>query len=259
MYFGKNVDQSIAHYLAEPDRRLKDKIYKDEIYPALAKLTENVFFNRNFHNFGQDSFSDFKHECIVHLTERLEKFDSTLGHRAFSYFNRTAINWVWANMRRVGEDTYGRCELDAIDIERDLHAETRAGDYQEELRDFCSKWSEWGTEFLDYFYFVKNGNVVPFPKKEKQVANAIFNLFKNSSSIDIYNKKALYILIREQVNVKTQTITDVVNVLRPLCKEMYFDFKQNGTRYWHRFLYYPEEIELEDNYIEEMFKSQGEL
>ena len=60
-------------------------------------------------------------------------------------------------------------------------------------------------------------------------------------------------MIREQVNVKTQSITDVVNVLRPIAKEMYLDFKVNGTKYWHRFLYYPEEIESDDTYISEMF------
>ena len=76
--------------------------------------------------------------------------------------------------------------------------------------------------------------------------------------IDIYRKKALYILIREQVNVKTQTITDVVNLLKPLFREMFKDYKLNGTKYWHRFLYYPEEIEGEILNEEHQFSQEND-
>lgn len=252
-YFGSEVDQAIDKYAKSDSRLEKERLFSKIIYPALDKLAENVIHNKKHHNHGINNYQDSKHECVVHLLEKLEKFDIERGLKGFSYFNRIAINWVWANMRKVGEDTYGRCEVESIDLHRNLDNEIFAHEYQEEMRDFCLKFAKFGMEHLDYFYFYKNGKIIPFQKKDKQILDAIFNLFENSHSIDIFNKKALYIMIREQVNVKTQSITDVVNVLRPIVKEMYLDFKVNGTRYWHRVLYYPEEIESDDTYIAEMF------
>ena len=49
-------------------------------------------------------------------------------------------------------------------------------------------------------------------------------------------------MIRERIDVKTDSITNVVKVLKPLCKEMYFEYLKTGTKYWHRYLYYPDDV-----------------
>jgi len=255
-YFGPSVEAAIAEYCKMENSNAKTRLFNTKIYPALAKLAENVIHNKNFRNYGGETYTDSKQDCICFLYEKLGKFDPTKGSKAFSYFNRISINWVWARMRTIAETTYGKCDVDHLDYIRDIDDEVRQQEIQDELQDFCQKWYIWGMEHLDYFFFIRNDRVVPFNQEEKQVLEAVFNLFKNSHSIDIYRKKALYILIREQVNVKTQIITNVVNVLRPLCQEMFFDFKKNGTMYWHRFLYYPEHIEGELKLPDDIFKGQ---
>lgn len=253
-YFGSHVEEAIVNYNNCESKIKKERIFNNEIYPALNKLAENKIHGMNFYNFGSDSYSDTKHELVCHLYERLEKFNPNVGSKAFSYFDRVAINWIYANMRKSGEETYGRCEMIEIDNSRDIDEEFYRSEYNDELRDFCKKWASWGLQNLDFFYFRKEDRVIDFSLKDKKIANAIFNLFERSESLDIYNKKALYILIREQVDVKTQSITDVVNVLKPLCKDMYFDYKENGTRFWHRYLYYPEHIQTDDEFLHELFE-----
>lgn len=239
-YFGPEVEDAISEYLKSESKFTKERIFNKTIYPALNKLAENVIHDRKFYNYGYDEYINIKHDLVVYLHERLNRFDAGAGHKAFSYFNRISINWVFANMRRVAKETYGKVEVVEIDNNRDLDSEQYNTEYLDELRDFCLKWSSWGNNNLEYLFFEREGKIVDFSPADKKVANAIFNLFQNSHSIDIYDKKALYIMIREQVNTKTQRITDVVKVLKPLCYDMYMEFKKNGTRYWHRFLYYPE-------------------
>lgn len=238
MYFGSEVETAIAEYCTAENSRIKNRIFEKTIYPALNKLVENVFHDKKFY------YQDAKHECVIHLIERLEKFDPTLGHKAFSYFNRVTINWIWAQMKAIGEEAQTTTDLTEVDSARNLDNELYYSEYQQELRDFCKKWSQWGNDNLDYLYFTIDDRVRDFTKKDKAVANAIFDLFSNSESIDIINKKALYIMIRERVDVSTQTITDVVKVLKVLCKNMFIDYQKNGTKYWHRHLYYPEESDM---------------
>lgn len=243
-YFGQDVEDAISLYSQMDNTFAKEKLFNMVIYPALQKLAENVIHSRKFYNTGYDEYINIKHDLVVYLHDRLNKFDPESGHRAFSYFNRIAINWVFANMRRIGDETYGKVEVEEVDEQRDLITEDYQDQYIEELKEFCQKWSKWGNDHLNYFYFIKNDKVVDFKPADKKIANAIFNLFANSNSIDIYNKKALYILIREQVSCKTDRITEVIKVLKPMCKEMYLQYRETGsTKHWHRFLYYPDTYE----------------
>lgn len=255
MYFGKEVEQAIVEYNQTDNRYHQERLFNSTIYPALSKLIENVFHNRKFYQYGLDAYPAVKHECICHLHARIGKFNPEKG-KAFSYFNRVTIHWVFAFVNRlnkeramfpefVNEDEDGeeRPSLSVVDYSRDLYREQAEDDYKESLSDFVQTWADWGNEHLDYLYFVKDTRIVPFTYTDKRIANAIFDLFKQVHSIDTFNKKQLYLLIREQVDgVKTQQITDVANAIKGMCKNMFLEFQSTGTKYWHRHLYYPEGI-----------------
>ena len=56
-----------------------------------------------------------------------------------------------------------------------------------------------------------------FPKEnDRKIAESILYLCKNKDSIDNFNKKAIYIMIREMTDVKTSKITQVSNVFRKI-------------------------------------------
>ena len=68
-----------------------------------------------------------------------------------------------------------------------------------------------------------------FPRQEDaQIADAILDIFKKRHSISIFNKKALYIYIREHIDVKTPKITKVANELGDIFKKQYIFYLQNG-------------------------------
>ena len=48
-------------------------------------------------------------------------------------------------------------------------------------------------------------------------------------NIENFNKKALYILIRERTGLKTQNITKVVNIMKRDFAKMYSVFNQTGN------------------------------
>ena len=60
------------------------------------------------------------------------------------------------------------------------------------------------------------------------MADAILELFRKREDIDIFNKKALYIYIREMVDVKTPKITKIANQLYGIFKDNYIFFLDNG-------------------------------
>jgi len=81
-------------------------------------------------------------------------------------------------------------------------------------------------EYVDYC-----NSVLPdlFPKlKDAQIADAILSIFASRESLDVFNKKALYIYIREMVDAKTPQITKVATKLGDIYKEHYIFYKEHG-------------------------------
>ena len=66
------------------------------------------------------------------------------------------------------------------------------------------------------------------PHGDASIADAILELFKKREYIDIFNKKALYIFIREQIDVKTPKITKIANVLYAIFKEKYMFYLEHN-------------------------------
>jgi hypothetical protein len=71
-------------------------------------------------------------------------------------------------------------------------------------------------EYLDLFieYWANNLTTVFKRKQDMDVANSVLYLMEHRENIDNFNKKALYIMIREMTNSNTQHITRVVNVMK---------------------------------------------
>lgn len=242
IYFGKNVDDAINRYNQSQNRFERELIFVKEIYPAFNRLSENIVFKYLLGNYGIQTFAELVHELNIHLYERLEKFKPDRKKRAFSYFNRIAINFCNAKkLDNLKHSVVGG--MVNIDMNRDIVNEVQLTDNKEEIEDFTQQWAEWGLE---------NINKIFYKKRDRQIAEAIFNLFRNCKLIENYNRKALYIMIREQVDVKTQYITDTLKIIKPLYYEMLSEYKLNGTDYWDDFLINKslnnEIIDMFDNY-----------
>jgi hypothetical protein len=70
-------------------------------------------------------------------------------------------------------------------------------------------------------------NITSVFKKDRdiEIAYAVMELFRNVNSLEFFNKKALYLLVREMTGHKTQYITRVINkmmIYYPTIKNMYY-------------------------------------
>jgi len=64
--------------------------------------------------------------------------------------------------------------------------------------------------------------------KDRKVADAINILFKRRENLEIFNKKALYIYIREMTEVETPVITKVTKIMKKIYKELYTQYAETG-------------------------------
>ena len=202
IYFGTPVHDAIIKYNHSEDIPVRHKIYTEEIHAAFLKLAENIINTYKFSYFDY-GFKDLQEEVVSNLVINIHKFDETKGSKAFSYFSVVAKNYLILN----NNANYKKLKIhDNIDT---LYGH---GIYDNEIEKSPS---------IDIFkktltYFENNLEVL-FPKKQdKDVAESILYLCRNKDSIDNFNKKALYIMIREMTDVKTSKITQISNVFRKI-------------------------------------------
>ena len=202
IYFGTPVHNAIVEYNHSDDITFRHRIYTEEIHPAFMKLAENIINTFKFSYFDYP-FRDLQEEVVSNLVINIHKFDETRGSKAFSYFSIIAKNYLILN----NNANYKKLKIhDNIDTLYD----TGVNDDKLELKVT--------TEIFDKTieYFSKNLDNL-FPKQnDKNVAESILYLCKNKDAIDNFNKKALYIMIREMTDVKTSKITQISNVFRKI-------------------------------------------
>ena len=84
--------------------------------------------------------------------------------------------------------------------------------------------------FMDLFVEHCTNNIYQlFPKDEEaKIADAVLELFRKRDHLTIFNKKALYIYIKEIIDVKTPKITKVSDKLSAIFKNNYIYYLEYG-------------------------------
>lgn len=216
-YFTYITQEAIVAYNKESSYALRNKIYREYIDYPFNKLVENIYHTFKFSYFDIP-YEDIKCEVVAFLNEKINKYTEGKG-KAFSYFSIIAKNYLIIQNNANYLKFKRRTETSQIDDSRDVVNEMTLSNYQESLKDFVKLWCEW---------YDNNMNMIFTNRKDILVADTILELFRMADNIENFNKKAIYILIRERTGLKTQNITKVINVMRQDFKKMLQSYLQSG-------------------------------
>ena len=213
LYFGMEVQDAIIEYNASKNDSKRNKIYQERIHPAFDKLAENIINTFKFQYFDVP-FIDVKHEVVAFMVINMHKYDHTKGSKAFSYFSVVAKNYLILHNNNNYKKLKSHNTIDYLD--KDINYNNN--DY--DLKEFTE-------EIIEYF----DTNLINIFKKDRdlRIGYAIVDLMKQMDEIENFNKKALYILIREMTDVETAHITSVVNTLKKHYKKLINTYHSEGT------------------------------
>ena len=223
-YFTKDTENAIVRYNNEPNSEIRSKIYRDEIHYAFFKLTENIIHTFKFYYTEVDQIEHLQHEVITFLLSKIHLFNPENGAKAYSYFGTITKNWLIVYNTKNYKKRLQKAPVD--ELYKDDNYSYNIGEEKEKdrLSIFLDAYVKYVEERFDKF----------FPKgNDAQVADAILELFRKRENIEIFNKKALYIYIREimathGLEVKTPKITKIANRLYDLFKENYIFYLDTG-------------------------------
>ncbi len=217
IYFGTPAQEAIIEYNDSTDSEERSKIYETRIKFPFEKLAENVLNTFKFSYFDV-SKKDVQIEVVSTMVEKMHMFKPGKG-RAFSYFTIIAKNHLIlknnGNYKRWKQNSLLSQMPETWNPENDFFKSEENNEFKEFKNIMLKYWDE-------------NLNSIFNKKRDLQIADAILELFRRSEHIENFNKKHLYLLIREMTDYKTHYITKVVNVMKKHQKKLLNDYLEHG-------------------------------
>ena len=220
IYFGKDAENAIIKYNQTECVVERNKIYNEGISYPFDKLAENILNTFKFSYF-QCSHAEVQQEVVSNLVSNIHKYKPDNG-KAFSYFSIIAKNFLIlynnGNYRKFKRHVSVDDE-EGPNVDMELSSNKPSTNTKKELSEFFRLMIDYWDTHIERVFKKQN---------ELQIAYAVLEIFRNSDRIENFNKKALYLYIREMTNCKTQNITKVVNKMKDMQKRIQVEYSETG-------------------------------
>jgi len=214
LYFTKVHENAIIDYCKTTSYKERSELYENLIQPAFSEMVNKIIFTYKFNILP--NIDSLREDCKVWLTTILNKYDPNKGSKAFSYFSVVTKNWfihkVKVNSKKIKKEVSfenlvengGADILGTTDPKESYLSQRIEVEFWNTLLENLDKWD--------------TGNL---KKNEKAVLDSVKILLHNIDDIEIFNKKAVYLYLRELTGLNTKQVVNNLNKLR----ERYRNFK----------------------------------
>tara|TARA_A100001515_G_scaffold138390_1_gene131922 strand:- start:5621 stop:6169 length:549 start_codon:yes stop_codon:yes gene_type:complete len=167
-------------------------------------MVEKIVFTYKFNNLPNIDY--LKDDCKIWLMTILDKYDPNRKSKAFSYFSVITKNWfihkVKQNSKKLKRDLKYEDLTKETEIKELIVENTYESDREE--REF----------WMHLFQEMESWEKLKLKDNEKKVLDAIKILFDSIEQIEIFNKKAIYLYMREITGLNTKQIVNNLNRIR---------------------------------------------
>lgn len=214
IYFGYEHEVAIVKYGASRDQKEREDLYNNTIEPVFEQMINKIVFTYKFNLLP--NIDDLKTECKGWLTTILDKFDPAKGSKAFSYFSVIIKNWFIHKVKKNNDKIKRESYFEDLKKESEEPELLVYNEYDEE-RNKEEYWDNLYGELIDWR---DDENIKP---NEKKVLQAVMILLENPDKIEIFNKKAIYLYIRDITGLNTKQVASNLTSL----KQRYRIFRQS--------------------------------
>lgn len=218
-YFNSETQEAILRYRETKSQDEKNRIYNKHLHYAFYKLAENIIHTFKFYYTEVDNIEDLKYEVISFLLQKVNLYDESKG-KAYSYFGTIAKRYLIIYNQKNYRKLLNKVDISNVDSdEKTIDSLIINGQYQEIDRQFVLE------SFIEYV----DSNLLEIFERDDdiKIADSIMEIFKKRDQIDIFNKKAVFIYIKEMVDVESNAITRVIKKMKVIYKRILNDYIEN--------------------------------
>jgi hypothetical protein len=207
MYFTKIHEVAIVQYASSSDLTEKTKLYGELIQPAFNELVDKIVYTYKFNNLPNINY--LKDDCKVWLTTILNKYDPNRGSKAFSYFSVITKNWFIHKAKKNAQAARREIALDdALKSSQSRFIMTsHPYEHNREKHEF------WAALLVFIKGLEKNNSIIK-NDNDKKIISSIEYMLENMDKLEILNKKAIYLYLREMTGLTTKQLAPTLRRIK---------------------------------------------
>ena len=223
LYFNKDTENAIVKFAKTDCKKSRDNLYNNVIKRSFEKLAENLIFIHSFHS-DTLPYEILKNDCVSFLFQTIHKFNPDKGSKAFSYFNVVAKNWLIANSKKdlkrrranVSLDNFASLSMkDKTIIEN--HAKVNSPEKEMLIKETKDDLKEIFQKILKRLS----------SENEILCMNAIIEVFSKVDQLDLLNKRAVFVYLREISGLNPKQLSISMSNIRKHYREIVKNDKYN--------------------------------
>jgi hypothetical protein len=204
LYFTKVHEDAIVKYANTEDRALRSMLYIEYIQPAFDQMVDKIVYTYRFTTLPNIDY--LKDDCKIWLTTILNKYDPNKGSKAFSYFSVVTKNWFIHKVKKTQKRNRTEIFLEDM-LEKSGEELPSEEPTYDGVREDVEFWASLGGEIDTWDSFMLKEN-------EKKVLMAVRIVLDSADEIEIFNKKAIYLYLREITGLNTKQVVNNLKKLR---------------------------------------------
>ncbi len=204
-YFTQVHEDAIIQYNKSNCMKERAELYENYIQPAFNEMVDKIVFTYKFNNLP--NIEQLREDCKIHLTTILCKYKPETGSKAFSYFSVITKNWFIHKVKKTNKRNKREVNIDDLSAESLLEHVSVYNEYDNERQK---------QEFWEHLWSeISTWEDMKLKENEQKVLQAIKILLNDKDNPElIFNKKAIYLYIREITGLNTKQVVNNLQKLR---------------------------------------------
>lgn len=205
IYFGDDQEKAVVRYLESESEEEKNKIFDEYLREPLIIMVESII--RRYKLYRKDmEFNDIHNDTMSFLITKINKFDHTKNHRAYSYFGTICKNYLMGSIQKDTKETKRSVSYEDVTSELENRPDMVYSldsddiDYGNVIIKLVNSLEE----FID--------NTQDLNENEKKLGYALIEIFTNFDKIfqigdgNKFNKNLILLSLREMTSLSTKEI-----------------------------------------------------
>ena len=204
IYFGEEQEQAVVRYLESESESEKNKIFNEYLREPLVIMVESII--RRYKLYRKDlEFVDIHADTMSFLITKINKFDHTKNHKAYSYFGTICKNYLMGAIQKDTKEQNRSISYDDISssLEESPEHSYVIDESHVDYRDVIIKFNIQMEEFMESEELTEN---------EQKLGYALIEIFSNFEKIfqigdgNKFNKNLILLSLREMTSLSTKEI-----------------------------------------------------
>ena len=204
IYFGEEQEQAVVRYLESDSETEKNKIFNEYLREPLIIMVESII--RRYKLYRKDlEFVDIHADTMSFLITKMNKFDHTKNHKAYSYFGTICKNYLMGAIQKDTKEMNRSVSYDDISsaLEESPEHSYTIDESHVDYKDVIIKFTIEMEEFMESEELSEN---------EQKLGYALLEIFGNFEKIfqigvgNKFNKNLILLSLREMTSLSTNEI-----------------------------------------------------